>query len=952
MKQPFDVTGMSCAACSSRVDKTTRGVEGVADVAVNLLKNSMEVEYAPGLSDSDIARVNDQIAAAVDKAGYGAAPRAKTQQTSGKSTAQLAHEESTKRAIAAEKHMRMRLIVSIVFCVPLFYLAMGHMFNWPLPAVFLGHQNMMVTALTELLLVAPIIFVDFKFFSNGFKSLFHGAPNMDSLIALGATASAGYSVYQMFVMAALMGVGDLDGAHTAFIGLYFDSAGMILTLITLGKYFEARAKGRTTDAIGKLMDLAPKTATKLVGENEVVVPVEQVQVGDTLVVRAGEGVPVDGIVLEGTASIDESAITGESVPADKAPGDAVTGATINRAGYFTMKVTRTGDDTVLSGIIALVDEATSSKAPIQNTADKIAGVFVPAVIGVAILVFFIWLLVAAPFQSALNFAISVLVISCPCALGLATPTAIMVGTGRGATHGILIKSAESLEVAGGVKSVVFDKTGTITEGKPGVVEVAPAEGADANSLVALAAAVEQRSEHPLAQAIVSYADEHGIPAAQVAVDAFEQVPGEGVRAQVDGETVLCGNARMMENAQVPVADAAERAERYADDGATPLFFARGGRFLGVIAVADAIKPTSARAISELRAMGIHTVMLTGDNERTAAAIQRKAGVDEVIAGVLPGDKAAEVKRLSERGAVAMVGDGINDAPALATADVGIAIGAGTDIAIESADIVLMRSDLMDVPAAVQLSKRTLRTIRQNLFWALIYNVICIPIAAGAFAWAGLQINPMIGAAAMSISSVTVVGNALRLRGWKPRFMTGVDEESTFATEGEGKPLASEAGAPQVAAEARSTDTVVRQPEASQVNAAGAGAAGAGAGAQGATAIDAGAQDASTAGAGAAGEPTGVAAAAHSQGNGAAGAALDTNEPTRKEAAMEKTINVEGMMCNHCVAHVTKALEGVEGVEKARVSLDDKNAVVELSSDVDDQALIDAVVDAGYEATMA
>ena len=771
MKQTFDVTGMACAACSARVDKTTRAVPGVADVAVNLLKNSMEVEYGQTLDLPQIEALAADISAAIAKAGYEATPRplnVPSAAKSGKSSAQTAHEEASKRAQAEERHMRMRLVVSLVFCVPLFYLSMGQMFAWPLPAALSGESNMMVVALAELLLLVPIVFVDFKFFSGGFKSLFHLAPNMDSLIALGATASAGYSVVQMFIMAAALGVGDADAAMAAFMKLYFDSAGMILTLITLGKYFEARAKGRTTDALGKLMDLAPKKATVLEYGAEQEKPVEEVRVGDVLVVRAGEGVPLDGVVLEGAASVDESAITGESVPVDKHPGDPVTGATISSSGYFTMRVTRTGDDTVLAGIIALVDEATSSKAPIQNTADKIAGVFVPAVIGFALFVFLLWILLAAPFESALNFAISVLVISCPCALGLATPTAIMVGTGRGATQGVLIKSAESLEVAGGVKNVVLDKTGTITEGKPQVVEVVATAAAPADILATTLAAIEKHSEHPLAQALVAYADARELAYASIPVSEFMQIAGGGVSACVAESEWLVGNRAMMQFRSVDVSELDARAAAFADTGATPLFAACDGKLQGLVAVADPIKPSSAQAISELKAMGIRTVMMTGDNERTAQAIQKQAGVDQVIAGVLPADKAAEVARLSREGGVAMVGDGINDAPALAQADVGIAIGAGTDIAIDSADIVLTRSDLMDVPAAIQLSQRTLRTIKQNLFWALIYNVICIPIAAGLFSGLGLVINPMIGAAAMSFSSVTVVANALRLRTWKPR----------------------------------------------------------------------------------------------------------------------------------------------------------------------------------------
>ena len=901
MKQTFDVTGMSCAACSTHVDKATRKVEGVADVAVNLLKNSMEVEYAPDITSANVDKVNEAITAEVEKAGYGATPRVSPAAAlggSGKSSAQIAHENQVKAAVANEKHMRMRLIISSIFCVPLFYLAMGHMFGWPLPSVFLGHEHMMITALTELLLVAPIIFVDFKFFSGGFRSLFHLAPNMDALIAIGATASTGYSIYQMYVMAAAMGVGDLTTAHAAFMGLYFDSAGMILTLITVGKYFEARAKSHTTDAISKLIDLAPKTATVLRDGVETITPIEQVHVGDVLVVRAGETVPLDGTVLEGQASVDESAITGESVPVDKFPGSEVTGATINKSGYFTMEVQKTGDDTVLSGIIALVDEATSSKAPIQNTADKIAGVFVPAVIFFALFVFILWLILGAGLEAALNYAISVLVISCPCALGLATPTAIMVGTGRGASHGILIKDADSLETSGEAKTVVFDKTGTITSGKPQVIDISAGQSTDENELVALATAIESLSEHPLAQAVVDYAQGQGIASAAGSVTDFEQIPGEGIRASVGGDEVLAGNLRMMESHGVAIADATVISEAYADQGATPLFFARDGKLLGIIAAADAIKPTSERAIAELRAMGIRTVMLTGDNERTAAAIQKQAGVDTVIAGVLPGDKEREIAKLSDEGRVIMVGDGVNDAPALARADVGVAIGNGTDIAIDSADVVLMRSDLMDVPTAVQLSRRTLRTIRQNLFWALIYNVICIPIAAGLFSWAGLTINPMIGAAAMGFSSVFVVSNSLRMRAWKPSFTTPEVEAETPAT-----PVATQIP------EAVSAPVASSEPTASMETAA------------------------------VASEPVASAKPAESE---------PTFPEPPAEATIAKTFDVDGMMCKNCVAHVTKALEGVDGVVRADVSLP-RSAVAYLSHEVDNQVLINAIVEEDYEA---
>ena len=774
MKQTFDVTGMTCAACSARVEKASNKVEGVERATVNLLKNSMEVEY-----DGNPATVV-AICAAVEKAGYGASPRvedvsAATAPAGG--SAPLASGGNARQEAAAKeaRQVRMRLIVSFVFTIPLFYLSMGHMFGWPLPAVFLGDENTLIFAFTQFLLLLPVIFVNFKFFRVGFTTLAHGGPNMDSLIALGSTASTVYGIAAIYRIGAALGTGDLSAAHAAAMDLYFESAAMILTLITLGKYFEARAKGKTTDAISKLMDLSPKTATRRRADgSEEEVPAEQVRPGDILVVKAGEGVPADGTVVEGEGTVDESVITGESVPVEKTVGDPVTGATINRTGWFAMRAERVGADTALAGIIRLVDEATSSKAPIEKMADRISGVFVPVVIAIALVTFVVWLAIGGTIAEAVNHAISVLVISCPCALGLATPTAIMVGTGRGATSGILVKSAEALETACVVKTVVFDKTGTITKGEPQVTDVV-AFGCKASELVGLALSLERKSEHPLAQAIVAYADAAGATAQDI--EGFAQVPGGGIEGKVDGIACLAGNARMMAERGVDVSAAAESAARMADDGKTVLYFAHAGRLAGVIAVADVVKPTSAAAIAELGRMGIDTVMLTGDNERTAAAIQRQVGVGRVIAGVKPDGKERVIREMAQQGRVAMVGDGINDAPALARADVGIAIGAGTDIAIESADIVLMHSDLADVPAAIGLSRATMRNIKQNLFWALFYNAICIPVAAGVLSGIGFNLNPMIAAAAMSLSSVCVVSNALRLRTWKPAAIPELAEGS-------------------------------------------------------------------------------------------------------------------------------------------------------------------------------
>lgn len=910
-RQTFDVSGMTCAACSARVEKTTSGVAGVEHAVVNLLKNSMEMEY-----DGNPATLA-AISAAVEKAGYGAVPRVEAAAAAGAPSSPASPSAARENAAAKEAaHVRMRLIVSFVFTIPLFYLSMGHMFGWPLPAFFLGHENMLTFAFTQFLLLLPVIFVNFKFFRVGFKTLFHGSPNMDSLIALGSTASTVYGIVAIYRIGWGMGHGDVDFAHMAAMDLYFESAAMILTLITLGKYFEARAKGKTTDAIAQLMDLSPKTAIRRnVDGAEEEIPVEQVRPGDILIVRAGAGVPVDGVVIEGAGTVDESVITGESVPVDKGVGAAVTGATVNRTGWFAMRAERVGADTVLAGIVRMVDEATSSKAPIEKLADKISGVFVPVVIAIALITFIIWMFVGAGVATALSHAISVLVISCPCALGLATPTAIMVGTGRGAANGILVKSAEALQTAHGVKTVVLDKTGTITKGAPEVCEVLVAGGLfgscetrfvsavgaidelkcndAAADFLSLAYSLEKRSEHPLAQAIVAYAEARGAAAQEV--EAFEQIPGGGLRGVVAGRTCLAGNVRLMEDGGVDVAAVREQAQCLSDEGKTVLFFAVDGALAGLVALADEPKPRSAAALAELSRMGIRTVMLTGDNERTAHAIQKRVGTDDVIAGVLPQGKEEVIRDLQKQGTVAMVGDGVNDAPSLARADVGIAIGAGTDIAIDSADIVLMKSDLADVPAAISLSRATMRNIKQNLFWALIYNVICIPVAAGALSFAGVTLNPMIAAAAMSCSSVCVVSNALRLRGWKPVVLGEVAsalEPDAAPHAASGAALASEAGVP-----------TMDGPSAEDGD----------------------------------GSPV---SAGHSE-------EVQTVKP--KEIIMEKKLSVEGMMCQHCVAHVKKALEGVEGVEEAVVDLDSNSATAKLSADVADQALVNAIVDAGYEA---
>lgn len=757
MKQKFDVTGMSCSACSAHVEKAVSRVPGVDQVQVNLLQNSMVVEYEDEATDAAA------IIHAVEDAGYGASVKDAHEPT------KKTENDLQKRTAEEAKKMKHRLGWSIVFLIVLMYISMGHMLGWPLPSILLGHENMMIFALTQLFLTLPIMYLNRKYYENGFKSLFHGAPNMDTLVAMGSTAAFVYSVSRLYVMGYAMGRGETDMAHMAAMNLYFESAAMILTLVTIGKYMESRSKNRTSDAITKLVDLAPKTALVVRNGRETEIPADQVQVGETVIVKPGQGIPVDGVILEGTGTVDESAITGESIPVEKKVGDRVTGATVNRAGYFQMKADRIGEDTTLSQIIRLVEEAGGSKAPIAKLADKVSGIFVPVVITIAVITIIVWLLSGATFSFALASGIAVLVISCPCALGLATPTAIMVGTGRGAEQGILIKSGESLETAHLVDTVVLDKTGTITEGHPAVAAVRMAPGVTEAELLGLAASLEKASEHPLAEAIVRYAEEAGVEVSQATEFAAEA--GQGVSGMVSGRKVLAGNQKMMDAQKITLDGMDAEAGKLSEEGRTVLYIAVDQKLLGMIAVADPVKKTSAEAIREMEQMGLDVVMLTGDHEKTARAIQKQLGISRVIAQVLPQDKEREVRRLQEEGhKVAMVGDGINDAPALARADVGIAIGAGTDVAIESADIVLMKSDLLDAVTAVQLSRAVIRNIKENLFWAFCYNAIGIPLAAGVFyPLLNWQLSPMFGSAAMSFSSVFVVCNALRLKGFQPGF---------------------------------------------------------------------------------------------------------------------------------------------------------------------------------------
>ena len=753
--QKFDVTGMTCSACSARIEKNIKKTDGVIETNVNLLTNSMTVKYDESvLNDGNIIKV-------VEDTGYGA------------SLAEKRKLEVKKDADTDDKseikEMKKRLIVSFIFAVPLFYISMGHMLNWPLPGIFHGMENSLIFAFTQFLLCLPVMIINSKYYRVGFKTLFKGSPNMDSLIAIGTSAAAAYGIYAIYKIGYGLGHMDMDMVMQFSMDLYFESAAVVLALITLGKFLEARAKGRTSDAIKKLMDLSPKTA--LVERNgiEEEIPVEDVIMGDIIIVKPGQSVPVDGTIIFGNSSIDESMLTGESIPVEKKIGDKVIGASINKSGFFRFEAQKVGDDTTLSQIIKLVEEASSSKAPISKMADRISGIFVPVVIAVAVAATIVWLILGADFEFALSIGIAVLVISCPCALGLATPTAIMVGTGMGAENGILIKSAEALETAHHIQTVVMDKTGTITEGKPRVTDLVT-DGINETEMLRIAASAEKGSEHPLADAIVEEAKNLNLDLYDV--ENFEAIPGQGLIAVINNKKYYLGNLRLINEQNINIKSFEEKSMKFAEEGKTPLYFADENSVLGIISVADIVKPTSEAAIKEFEAMGIEVVMLTGDNKKTAEAIRKQLNISRAVAEVLPQDKEREIRKIQEQGRkVAMIGDGINDAPALARADVGIAIGAGTDVAIESADIVLIRSDLMDAATAVQLSKATIRNIKQNLFWAFIYNTIGIPLAAGVFySVLGWKLNPMFAGGAMSLSSVSVVSNALRLKFFKPTRM--------------------------------------------------------------------------------------------------------------------------------------------------------------------------------------
>ena len=842
---------MSCAACSSRVEKAVSKVPGVTSCSVSLLTNSMGVE---GTATSDA------IISAVEAAGYHAEKKGTgtkgNQGSAAKDDALLKDTETPK--------LKKRLFASVGFLLVLMYFSMGHMmWNWPLPSFFAG--NHVAMGLLQLLLTVIIMVINQKFFISGFRGLLNKSPNMDTLVALGSGASFLYSVYALFAMTDAQVKGDMAAVMAYMHEFYFESAAMILTLITVGKMLEARSKGKTTDALKSLMKLAPKTAVLLQDGQEVTVSIEEVQAGDIFVVRPGENIPVDGIVLEGNSAVNEAALTGESIPVDKAEGDKVSAATVNQSGFIKCRATRVGEDTTLSQIIQMVSDAAATKAPIAKIADKVSGVFVPAVITIAVITFIVWMLAGQTFGYALARAISVLVISCPCALGLATPVAIMVGNGMGAKHGIMFKTAVSLEETGKMQIVALDKTGTITSGEPKVTDIIPAEGVSEEELLQMAFALEKKSEHPLAKAILLEAERQKVRAEEVS--DFQALPGNGLTASLHGSRLFGGNMKFISEICKISEKQKRQVEALAEDGKTPLFFAKEDRLLGVIAVADVIKEESARAVKELQNMGIRVVMLTGDNERTARAIGRQAGVDEVIAGVLPEGKESVIRSLKEKGKVAMVGDGINDAPALTRADMGIAIGAGTDIAIDAADVVLMKSKLDDVPAAIRLSRATLRNIHENLFWAFIYNIIGIPLAAGiwipVFGW---QLNPMFGAAAMSLSSFCVVTNALRLN-----FFGMYD--------------------------AKKDKKIKNQVTLQTVN-------------------------------------------AKSQ--------MQNKSKEKENHAMEKTMEIKGMMCGHCEATVKKALEALPQVEEAIVSHEKGTAVVKLNAEIADETLKKTVEDKDYQ----
>lgn len=904
MKETFDVTGMTCAACQANVTKAVSKLEGVSDVDVSLLANSMKVEYDKAVVDATT------ICQAVSAIGYGARPQ--NQEVSSSQSKWQAKQEQAKEE---QEQSWKRLRISVVFMVVLMYVAMADMMHWPLPAILSGMENALVNALVQIILATIVLFLQRHFFTHGFKALFHKAPNMDSLVALGAGASYLYALYHTFAMAYGMGHHQMELVHRGMHSLYYDSAAMIVTLVGVGKYLEARSKSKTNDALNQLMDLSPKNTTILKDGKEIQIATDQLQVGDIVVMRPGQRVPADGTIIQGNGSLDQSAITGESIPVEKQAGDPVISATINENGSFQFRAEKVGEDTTLSKIIQLVDEAGNSKAPIARIADKVAGVFVPVVIAIAALTFLVWIVLTRDFSMALNNAISVLVISCPCALGLATPVAIMVGTGKAAELGILLKSAEALETLQSIDTVVLDKTGTITSGTPSVQTVISTDN-DPNTLVSLAAGLEQGSAHPLARAIVSYAHQTNI--SPVSCTEYETIPGKGVQANANGHRILGGNEAFLQEQHIDIlADLHQKAEELQEEGMTVMFFANENKGLGIIAVADTVRSTSAQAIDTFRQQGLQVVMLTGDNQRTAQALAKTLHLDQVFSNVLPDQKESHVRELQAQGKkVAMVGDGINDAPALVRADVGIAIGAGTDIAMESADIVLMKDSLTDVNTAIDLSRAVIRNIHQNLFWAFFYNIIGIPIAAGLLIpiW-GLQLSPMLGAAAMSLSSVSVVTNALRLRAFRPKYTD--KEEPIKPTETQHMHIPVE-GMMCTHCQQRVHDALM-----------------------GVEGVKRAVVDWEKGSADVEAEVYVTQAQIHQ-------AVIDAGYQIKEEHEMKKTIKVEGMMCQHCQAHVKEALEKVEGLSDVEVSLEDNQATFVMAEGTEPSVVEQAITDAGYQ----
>ena len=944
MKEKFDVTGMTCSACSSRVEKTVAGLEGVDEVSVNLLTNSMQVSFK-----EDAISVND-ICSAVSKAGYGASPK-------DADGAPKPREPKENPIVAQQKEMVHRLVVSFVFLIPLMYIAMGHMVGLPIPAFLCGPENAVSFAFIQFLLALPIAYVNRKFYIKGFGTLAHRAPNMDSLIALGSTAAMIYGIFVIFRMSYGLGHGDMALVEHYHHLLYFESSVMILALITIGKYLESRSKGKTSEALEHLINLAPKTA--VVERNGVTeeIPVEQVRIGDVVLVKPGQSVPVDGNIIEGSTSIDQSAITGESIPVEKGPGDPVIAATINKSGFFRFTASKVGDDTTFAQIIHLVEDASATKAPIARLADKIAGVFVPIVISIALVTGLIWMLVGYDFEFAFNCAVSVLVISCPCALGLATPVAIMVGTGKGAEYGILLKSGQALENAHNIQTVVLDKTGTITQGKPAVTDILTILDDD-KEFLKIAAALEAGSEHPLAEAVMTYVKDANLDVASP--EQFKSLPGRGVEGVIDGNIYYAGSRRLMEEKNFSLKEWEADLDTLTGEGKTPLFFANSSRIIGLIGAADLVKPTSAQAIKELKSMGVEVVMLTGDNARTAGAIQKQLDIDKVIAEVLPQDKAKQISDLQAQGkVVAMVGDGVNDAPALAQSDVGLAIGAGTDVALESADIILMKNDLLDVVTAIQLSKATIRNIKQNLFWAFFYNCCGIPLAAGVFYTTfGWLLNPMFGAAAMSCSSIFVVTNALRLRKFKPTITStasnvvqNIDVSNVKTRTGIaiGEKLVITPGHEKledVAVAGPAVQKVMKIEGMSCSHCTGAVTKALSA-LEGVTAevnLDDKAAYITTTGL--TDDETMKKAVTDA---GYTVVSLETQAPAGACCCgipKKIVMKIEGMSCSHCTGAVTKALTALDGVG-ANVVLEDNAAYILTTGVTDEETMKKAVVDAGY-----